>query len=215
MKNNTANEVDKYIAGFPVSTQLLLEKIRSTIKKAAPEAGEKIGYGIPTFTLYGSNLVHFAGYNNHIGFYPGASGIASFQKEFSAYKSAKGSVQFPISEPLPLALVTKIVQFRVKQNTERAIAKKLLRNCPNGHTWFKSSDCTACPVCEKESKPSEGFLSALSAPARRALANKGIDTLQKLSKYKETDLLSLHGMGPASVPKLKQALQEKGLSFKK
>lgn len=215
MKHVTAGDIDKYIAGFPPSTQLLLEQIRSTIRKAAPEAGEKIGYGIPTFTLYGSNLVHFAGYNNHIGFYPGASGIASFQKEFSHYKSAKGSVQFPIGEPMPLALVTKIVQFRVKQNKERAIAKKLLRNCPNGHTCFKSSDCTTCPVCEKKSKPSEGFLSALSAPARRALTNKGIDTLQKLSKCKEADLLALHGMGPASMPKLRQALQEKGLSFKK
>jgi uncharacterized protein YdhG (YjbR/CyaY superfamily) len=123
MQKNTANEVDKYIQAFPESTQVLLQQMRSTISKAAPAAVEKIGYGIPTFTLYG-NLVHFAGYKNHIGFYPGAAGIANFQKELSAYKSAKGSVQFPIDKPLPLALVKKIVLFRVKQNEAKAAGKK-------------------------------------------------------------------------------------------
>ncbi len=107
--------VDKYIAGFPKATQALLEKMRTTIKKAAPKAAETIGYGIPTFKLNG-NLVHYAGYENHIGFYPGAGGIASFQEEISKYKNAKGSVQFPIDNPLPLALVTAITKFRVAQN---------------------------------------------------------------------------------------------------
>ena len=117
-KHPTANGkemVNKYIGGFPAVTQVLLEKMRSTIKKAAPDAEETIGYGIPTFKLNG-NLVHYAGYDHHIGFYPGAGGIANFQEEISKYKNAKGSVQFPIDKPLPLALVTKITKFRVKQN---------------------------------------------------------------------------------------------------
>ncbi len=115
-QNNDGKElVDKYIAGFPKATQLLLNKMRNTIKKAAPNAEETIGYGIPTFKLNG-NLVHYAGYENHIGFYPGAAGIASFREEISKYKNAKGSVQFPIDKPLPLALVTIITKFRVQEN---------------------------------------------------------------------------------------------------
>ena len=105
--------VDGYIAAFPKETQLLLAAMRNTIREAAPEAREVISYQMPTYQLKG-NLVHFAGYKNHIGFYPGSVAIAAFQKEISSYKSAKGSVQFPINKPLPLDLVTQIVKFRVK-----------------------------------------------------------------------------------------------------
>ena len=124
--------IDTYIAGFPEATQRLLQEIRRAIKTAAPEAAETINYGIPTFTLNG-NLVHFAGYANHIGFYPGSSGVKAFEDELSAYQFAKGSIQFPINCPLPLTLVPKIVKFRVKENlkpieTTRSIAaKKKLR----------------------------------------------------------------------------------------
>jgi uncharacterized protein YdhG (YjbR/CyaY superfamily) len=114
--------ISEYIATFPESTQQLLEQIRSTITKAAPKAEEAISYAMPTFKLHG-NLVHFAGYKNHIGFYPGAGGIAAFQKEIDKYKNAKGSVQFPLDQPLPLALVTKITKYRVKQNLEKAALK--------------------------------------------------------------------------------------------
>lgn len=107
--------IDQYIAAFPATTQALLQQVRETIQKAAPGAQECINYGIPTFKLNG-NLVHFAGYKNHIGFYPGAGGIAAFAKDISGYKSAKGSVQFPIDKKMPLALITRIVKFRVKQN---------------------------------------------------------------------------------------------------
>ena len=115
--------IDEYIAGFPEDVQRMLQKLRQTIKKAAPQAEETINYQIPTFTLNG-NLVHFAGYKNHIGFYPTPSAILAFKKELSAYQWAKGSVQFPIDKPLPLALVTKIVKFRVKQNLEKTKKKK-------------------------------------------------------------------------------------------
>lgn len=93
-------------------------------------------------------------------------------------------------------------------------SEKDLRTCNNGHKYYKSSDCPTCPTCEQERKPASGFLSVLSAPARRALENEGIMTLQQLSKYTEKEILQFHGMGPASLPKLRSALKENGLSFR-
>lgn len=90
-----------------------------------------------------------------------------------------------------------------------------MRTCSNGHEYYKSSDCPVCPICEKERRPAKGFLTKVGAPARRALEQEGINSLVKLSKYTEQELLQLHGMGPASIPKLKQALKAEGLSFKK
>lgn len=120
---NTTTDVDKYIAGFPEKVQQLLQKMRATIKKAAPAAEEVISYGIPTFTLKG-NLVHYAAYKNHIGFYPAPSGIEAYKKELSVYEGAKGSIKFPIEKPMPFALISKIVKFRVKENIEKTAAKK-------------------------------------------------------------------------------------------
>lgn len=90
-----------------------------------------------------------------------------------------------------------------------------LRLCTNGHKYYKSSDCPVCPICEKDRKPGSGFLSSIPAPARRALEREGIDTLSKLSKFSEQDLLKLHGLGPGSLPRLRKALKEKGYSFRK
>ena len=115
--------VDEYIAGFPEEVQVKLEKLRATIKAAAPEAEEKISYQMPTFALKG-NLVHFAAYEHHIGFYPASSGIEQFKAELSIYKGGKGSVQFPLDQPIPYDLIRKIVSFRVKENISRAEAKK-------------------------------------------------------------------------------------------
>lgn len=121
--NKTSSKnIDEYIADFPLDIQEILKKVRATIKKAAPDAEEIINYGIPTFTLKG-NLVHFAGFKTHIGFYPTPSGIVKFKKELSAYKGAKGSVQFPLDKPIPYGLITKIVKFRVKENLEKAKEK--------------------------------------------------------------------------------------------
>lgn len=111
--------IDEYIAGFPPDVQAILQKIRATIRKAAPQAIETISYQLPTFTLHG-NLVHFAAFKNHIGFYPTPSGIEKFQKELAGYKSAKGSVQFPLDKPIPYGLISKIVKFRVKENLAKA-----------------------------------------------------------------------------------------------
>jgi uncharacterized protein YdhG (YjbR/CyaY superfamily) len=121
----TIKTIDEYIAGFPKDTQVLLEKIRDIIKKAAPTAKKTISYGIPTFTLEG-NLVHFGGYKNHIGFYPAPQGLEAFKKELSKYKGSKGAVQFPLDQPIPLGLITKIVKYRVKKNIEKAKAKKTI-----------------------------------------------------------------------------------------
>jgi uncharacterized protein YdhG (YjbR/CyaY superfamily) len=115
--------INEYIMGFPEDIQEKLEALRATIRKAAPEAEETISYAMPTFYLKG-NLVHFAVFKNHIGFYPAPSGIETFKEELSPYKTSKGAAQFPIDKPLPLGLVSKIVKYRVKQNLEKADAKE-------------------------------------------------------------------------------------------
>ncbi|MFU2014421.1 RNA polymerase alpha subunit C-terminal domain-containing protein [Peribacillus butanolivorans] len=94
------------------------------------------------------------------------------------------------------------------------ISKKNVRTCNKGHKYYKGSDCPTCPICEQESKPDNGFLSLLSAPARRAMENNGVTSLQQLSKLSEKEILQFHGMGPASIPKLRTALETNGLSFK-
>ena len=115
MKRTTATNIDEYIAPYPPAVRARLEKIRATIRKAAPRAVERISYQMPTFSLCG-NLVYFAAYEHHIGFYPGASGIKHFKKEIASYASAKGSVQLPLDRPVPLGLIGRIVRFRVKEN---------------------------------------------------------------------------------------------------
>lgn len=123
MKSTVAANIDEYIARFPKEIQQLLEEVRATVHKAAPAAKEAIKYAIPTFTLNG-NLVHFAAFKNHIGFYPTPSGIDAFKKELSVYQSAKGSVQFPIDKRLPLTLIGRMVKFRVQKNRE-TVKKKI------------------------------------------------------------------------------------------
>ncbi len=120
-----AKDIDEYIAGFPVDTREMLEQLRASIIKAAPMAEEVISYGMPAFKWNGV-LVYFAAYSKHIGFYPTASGIESFKKELSNYKWSKGTVQFPLDKPLPLALVRKIVKFRVKHNSQKAKSRKTI-----------------------------------------------------------------------------------------
>lgn len=118
MATKNPNSIDVYISTFPAQTQVVLQQIRVAIQKAAPNAEETINYGIPTFKLNG-NLVHFGGFKQHIGFYPAPSAIKAFANQLSIYKGAKGSVQFPINEPLPIKLITEIVRFRVKENQQK------------------------------------------------------------------------------------------------
>jgi uncharacterized protein YdhG (YjbR/CyaY superfamily) len=129
MENNKAGfiSIDEYIATCPEDIQKILKKIRATIKAAAPDAEEKISYQMPTFALKG-NLVHFAAFKNHIGFYPVPTGIEKFKKELSVYEGAKGSVKFPLDKPIPYTLISKIVKFRVKENLAKAAEKEKLKN---------------------------------------------------------------------------------------
>jgi uncharacterized protein YdhG (YjbR/CyaY superfamily) len=114
--------IDEYIATFPDAIQKLLQEVRATIKAAAPDATEKISYQMPTFFLEG-NLVHFAAFKNHIGFYPAPRGIEAFKDELAVYKGAKGSVQFPLDQPMPLDLISRIVQYRAAENLQKAAQK--------------------------------------------------------------------------------------------
>lgn len=123
MQSTVPATIDEYIAGFPPDVQEILQQIRLTIRQAAPDAQETINYQMPTFTFHG-NLVHFAAFKNHIGFYPVPSGIEAFREELAPYIAGKGSARFPLDQPIPYDLVSRIVAFRVQENLEKAQAKK-------------------------------------------------------------------------------------------
>jgi uncharacterized protein YdhG (YjbR/CyaY superfamily) len=121
-ESTVPGNIDEYIAACPPDVQAILQKIRKTIHAAAPQATEKISYQMPTFVLNG-NLVYFAAFKEHIGFYPIPTGIEAFKQELSVYKQGKGSVQFPLDRPIPYDLITRIVKFRVEENMKKAQAK--------------------------------------------------------------------------------------------
>ena len=118
MEKSKIMDMDSYIAACPVEIQKTLQELRKTIQISAPDATEKMSYAMPTFYLNG-NLVHFAAYKNHIGFYPAPSGIEAFKKDLAKYKTSKGAIQFPIEEKLPFDLIEEIVKFRVKENKDK------------------------------------------------------------------------------------------------
>jgi uncharacterized protein YdhG (YjbR/CyaY superfamily) len=180
MMKKTEN-IDQYIAEYPEDIQKKLEQIRTLIRKQVPDAEECINYGIPTFRLNG-NLVHFAAFKNHLGFYPGAAGVEAFKDVLNGYETSKGTIQFSFDKPIPVKLIRDIVRFRVEQNLE---------------------------------KGGQGFFKKLAQPAQRALNEKGITDLKKLSKYTEQEISALHGVGPSSLPILRKALSGQKLSFKK
>ncbi len=113
--------IDEYIAGFPQNIQAILTKMRQSIKETAPDAKETIAYRMPTFRLNG-NLVHFAAFANHIGFYPTPSGILAFEKDLAGYETSKGAIRFPLDKPIPYELVKKITKFRVNETSEKKAA---------------------------------------------------------------------------------------------
>jgi len=121
-KQQQPTTIDEYIAGFPSDVQLLLQKVRATIRKAAPGAEEAIKYQIPTFVFHG-NLIHFAGYKNHIGLYPGSKPVEEFKSELSRYEISKGTVRFPLHKPIPYGLIGKITRFCVKRNREKSASR--------------------------------------------------------------------------------------------
>jgi uncharacterized protein YdhG (YjbR/CyaY superfamily) len=123
-KKVTFTSIDEYIASFPEDVQKVMTQLRSTIRAAAPEAGEKISYNMPTFTLNDTYLVYFAGWKNHIAFYGAPRGKAEFKEDLAAYESGAGTLQFPYDKPMPLDLITKIVKFRAAENLKRTDKKK-------------------------------------------------------------------------------------------
>lgn len=204
--------IDEYHASLPTDIQKILQQLRQTIKQVAPQATEIISYNIPTFKL-NKNLVHYAAYKGHIGFYPTSSPLTVFKDELADFKTSKGAIQFPIDKPLPTTLIKKIVKYRIEQDNETTSNKKKLRTCKNGHQYFKSSDCPTCPICEEAKRPKSGFLALLAAPARRALEYADIKTLKQLSKYSVNEILKLHGIGKTAIPILKRELSNAGLQF--
>ncbi len=118
MKNFAS--IDEYISAYPAEVQVILQKLRQTIKAAAPDAVEAMKYGIPTFRLNNKNLVHFGGFKTHIGFFPAPSGIKQFENELKQYQTGKGTIQFPLNQPIPYDVVTKVVKFRVEENKKEA-----------------------------------------------------------------------------------------------
>lgn len=119
MATRKPTSIDDYIAGFPKQTQTVLNQVRETIRNAVPEAEETISYAIPAFNLNKTHLVYFAGYKHHISLYPAPKGDEAFEKEIAGYRSGKGTIQFPLDKPLPLALVKKIVRYNLKKNLKR------------------------------------------------------------------------------------------------
>ncbi len=214
MSQQRSIAVDAYIAKFPPATQAKLQALRELILKTVPEAEEVISYGMPAYKV-NTILVFFAGYANHIGFYPTGAGIAAFQKEISGYKNSKGAVQFEIDKKLPLTLIKKMVKYRQAQDAAKASKKKILKTCRKGHQFYKSSDCLSCPECEKTNKAKAKMFASFSAPARRALKTAGIQNIKQLSTFSQEDILNLHGIGKTSLPKLRLLLKQEDLAFKK
>jgi uncharacterized protein YdhG (YjbR/CyaY superfamily) len=122
--SNPVTSIDEFISGFPAEVQAILQQVRQTIRSAAPEAEETIKYGIPSFTLQGRNLVHFSAYAQHVGFYPTPSGIEKFKAELEKYQHGKGTLQFPLDEPIPYELIHRVTVFRREETLAKAAAKK-------------------------------------------------------------------------------------------
>lgn len=187
--------------------------MRKTILKAAPKAKELISYQMPAYE-YNGKLVYFAGYEKHIGFYPTASGITQFTSDIRHYKSSKGAIQFPLDQELPVALITRIVQFRVRENETKFYSKAKPKTCVNGHNYTPTPTMKNCPICAQKTTSKTNPFATLPAPARRALQSKGITTTKKLSALTEKEISALHGIGPSSIPKLKTIMASEGMQFK-
>lgn len=204
------NDVDSYIEQFSGKTKAYLNELRLFIKSIIPEASEVISYGIPTFKYY-NNLVHFAGYEHHIGFYPGAEAMKHFAKDFSRYKSGKGSVQFPLNQEIPFDLIKRIVIYSVEKNNEKLLQNAKYSLCINRHVHLKK---VICPVCFQPDVLKDDDFTMLSNPAQRALASNGIDTWKSLAEFDLSTILTWHGIGKSAIPKFHDELDKRGLKLK-
>jgi uncharacterized protein YdhG (YjbR/CyaY superfamily) len=203
------DSISQYISTFPAETQVSLNEIREFIHLIIPEAEELLSYGIPTFKYY-NNLVHFAGYKHHVGFYPGADSIAHFKNEFSDYKSAKGSVQFPLNKSIPFQLIERVVRYRVAKNNEKLLKNAKYSICINLHVHLKK---VICPICGENDILNEDDFSMFSKPTQRALVNNGIHTWTQLSLVEASTIINWHGIGLSAMPKFYEELDKRGLKF--
>lgn len=213
-----AENVDEYIKAFPRDVQTILEKIRLTIQKMAPDAVETISYQMPTFKLNGKYLVYFAGWKNHVSIYPIPTGTPAFQKEISPYIAGKGTIKFPLDKSDSIRFGEKNCYIsNAGTPNKMKNTKGTLKICNRGHEFYKNSDCPVCPKCWSgyyREKNKGDFPDKLSAPALRGLLNANITNLTMLSKFTEGDISTLHGVGPTALITLRAALKAKGLSFK-
>ena len=223
--NKAPNDVDSYIAEAPKDVQGKLKKLREIIRKAAPQAGEKISYRMPYYA-YKGRLAYFAVFKKHIGLYIPPPVIAEHKKELKEYGTSMATVRFTLDKDLPAALIRKLIKARLKKNEEKgkkgsspqSAAKKpkgKLTICSRGHKFYKSSGCPVCPICwpGRYKKLKSDFPDTLAAPALRALHNEKITSLVQLAKHTEAEIAKLHGIGPNAISKLREALKAKGLSF--
>lgn len=175
--------IDEYIESFPKEVQAILQQIRKTVKQAAPGAEEKISYGMPTFTLDGHHLVYFAGYRKHIGLYPVPTGAKEFEKEFSKYKtSGKGSIQFPLDEPMPLGLIARIVKYRIQ-----GVKKNKYTHLLQGSDLRSIGKANQVVTRVKGQKDFDELFSLLSHPDRK-VAMRAADAVEKITKTKASFL---------------------------
>ncbi|MEZ4657833.1 MAG: DUF1801 domain-containing protein [Caldilineaceae bacterium] len=192
--------IDEYIAGFPSEIQQILEQIRHTIRQAAPDAKEVISYRMPAFAQHGV-LVFFAAFKAHIGLYPPVTGDEELIKEAALYAGPKGNLRFPLDQPIPYDLISRIVRFRVVEHLAKAAAKQSQK---------KSAPKKAKASPKQVAAP---WPKGVAAPAQRALAAAGYTHLEQLTAATESELAALHGMGPKALAVLRAALLEKGLTF--
>lgn len=207
------NDVKQYISSFPKEVQTALEQVRAAIRNVVPEAEESISYAMPTITWKQQPVLYFAGFKHHIGCYPAPVAVKAFQKDLAAYATGKGSVQFPVDEPMPVVLIQRMATHRL-QTIKKNLRTPSLRTCKRGHRFYKSSNCPTCPKCARERLAHDDFMPQLSAPARRALAGAGIRSLKALSRMSQKEVLALHGIGKAALPILVAALSGAGMTFK-
>lgn len=215
-------DVRSYIAAAPKEVRTKLLQLRTLIRSVAPEAEEKIAYGMPGYKLRGKPFAYFAAFKDHVSFFP-ASG--TFLKAHAAalrkYKTGKGTVQFPLDEPLPLPLLRRLVRARMTDLVSAAVSsprKGVRRTCSRGHVFYKSSDCPVCPKCwsgHYRAKGAGDLPATIGAPALRALLRAKITSLAALARRTEAEVAELHGMGPKALGLLKSAMRTKGRSFRK
>ena len=206
--NSAPTNVDEYLATLPEGARTALDRLRETIKAAAPEATEAISYRIPTFS-YRGHLVACSAHKNHYSLHVMSGALLeAYQDELQAYHTSKGTIRFSFDEPLPTALVTRLVKARVKENeAQRPGGGK--RSRAEGKAGTGQARASKVPAEQQESDLPAG----LSRPAQRALAAAGIVRLEQLAHVGEDEVLKLHGMGPKGIDQLRRALSARGLSF--